>query len=305
MHDEAILTKGTGKVAATGGTVTIEAVEKVYTSSAQAKANESFQCADQNCSVSVIAVITQANKLGRKKSPSSYFRAASKPHKAGCTRKSTGATPPSRPQSGSKPASPTKGSAPTKWNAPITSAGTSTTGGATTPITPTSGTGTGTGISRSGAGTSNSSSSRIEKFALSWLAMTPTARASTQLSAPWNPGGSYASGFFDLAATTIANPATSPIRIYRGTIAIIHTGTTGYSLTLTQKDSTGTDLLVWVQNGVATSGPSGASLWGRLASGTVAIGTEVFALGQFGHNSRGSRVWYSLPVVSGNDMWIP
>jgi hypothetical protein len=305
MHDEAILTKGTGKIAATGSTVTIDAVEKVYTSSAQAKANESFQCADQNCGVSVIAVITQANKLGRKKSPSSYFRAASKPHKTGCTRKSTGATPSSAPQTGSKPASPTKGSMPTKWNASIPAAGTPTTGGATTPIAPTTGMGTGTGISRSGAGTSNSSSSRIEKFALSWTAMTPTARASTQLSAPWNPGGSYASAFFDLGATSITNPATSPIRIYRGTIAKIHPGATGYSLTLTQKDRKGTDLLVWVQNGVATSGPSGVSLWGRLASGAVAVGSEVFALGQFGHNSRGSRVWYSIPAVNGNDMWIP
>ncbi|MEX3984067.1 hypothetical protein AB4Y45_34455 [Paraburkholderia sp. EG287A] len=305
MHDEAILTKGTGKVAATGGTVTIDAVEKVYKSSAQVKANEAFQCADQHCGVSVIAVITQPSKLGRKKSPSSHFRAASQPHKKGCTRKSRGATPPSPSQTGSKPASPTKGSAPTKWNAPTLSAGTSTTGGATTPTTPTAGTGAGKGTSQSGAGTSISSSSRIEKFAQSWTAMTPTARASTQLSAFWNPGDSYASAFFDLAATSITNPAANPMRIYRGTIAKIHHGTTGYSLTLTQKDSAGTELLVWVQDGVATSGPSGVSLWSRLAAKAIAIGAEVFVLGQFDHNSRGMRVWYSIPVTSGNDIWIP
>lgn len=64
MHDEAKLTKGTGKIAATGSTVTIDAVEKVYSSSAQVKANESFQYADQNCGVAVIAVITQAVKPG-------------------------------------------------------------------------------------------------------------------------------------------------------------------------------------------------------------------------------------------------
>jgi len=306
MHDEAILTKGTGKIASTGSSVTIDAVEKIYTSSAAVKAAESFICADPKCGVTVIAVITQSTKPGRKKSPSSYFRASPNPHQKGCTRRPSGTTTASSPLTGSKPAKPTKGTAPTKWTSPTASSGPSTTGtGARPPTGATTGTGTGAGTSTTGTGTSSSSSSRVERFAKSWKSMAIATRSSTQLSAPWNAGGTYASAFVDLAVNVLANATHSPMRIYRGTIARIHHGASGYSLTLSQAHSTGRDLLVWVQNGVSSSNPSGIKLWARLAAGAVAVGTEVFALGQFGHNSRPTQSWYSLPVVDGHDIWIP
>lgn len=306
MHDEAILTRGTGRIASTGSSVTIDAVEKIYTSSAAVKAAEFFVCADPKCGVTVIAVITQSTKPGRKKSPSSYFRASPNPHRRGCTRRPSAVTTASPPLIGSKPAKPTKGTVPTKWKPPTASPGPSTAGTGTPPSTSaTAGTGIGTGTSATGTGTSSSSSSRVKHFAKSWKTMAPATLASTELSAPWNAGETYASAFMDLAVNVLASAAQSPIKIYRGTIARIHHGTTGYSLTLSQAHSTGKDLLVWVQNGVPSSCPSGAELWSRLTSGAVAVGTEVFALGQFDHNSRPHRVWYSLPVADGHDIWIP
>ncbi len=306
MHDEAILTKGTGKIASTGSSVTIDAVEKVYKSSAAVKANESFKCADPSCGITVIAVITQSVKPGRKKSPSSYFRAASKPHQPGCTRKPSGVTTVSPPLTGSNPANPIKGSVPTVWNAPTTPPGPTTTGTVATPTTPpAAGAGTGAGTSTIGTGTSSSSSSRIEKFAKSWIAMSSATRTSTQLSAPWNPGGTYDSAFFDLAVNVLSSPNKSPMRIYRGTIARIYPGATGYSLGLSETHSTGIELVVWVQSGVQKSGPSGVNLWNRLNSKAVTVGMEVFALGQFDHEVRPTRAWYSLPVTDGRDVWIP
>lgn len=65
------------------------------------------------------------------------------------------------------------------------------------------------------------------------------------------------------------------------------------------------ELSVWLQNITNTSGPSGTRLWDRLEAGLVSPGSEVFALGQFLINHRPTISWYSLPVTSGNFVWVP
>ncbi|ALV07716.1 hypothetical protein DES44_1202 [Roseateles depolymerans] len=302
MHDQATLVKGSGRVGAPGTEVTIEAVEAVYTSSSAANAAETFCCA--GCGVSVIAVITDQTKIGRKKSPTSYFRATPVSHKPSCRPPTAVSKPTTASRPGTKPASPTKASLPTAWDdSPDTTTGPATKGGAGS----TSGAGPGarSGTSMSGAGTSRSKSKRVERFAAEWKTMPPATRAATELLAGWNAGGTYDSAFFDLSAFLLAGASPTRTAIYRGTIANVRKGTSGYILTLVEKHKDGRELRVWVQNFVSTSGPAGVRLWNRLTAGSVLPGAEVFALGEFLINHRPTVAWYSLPITTGNHVWVP
>ena len=305
MHDQAKLTDGTGAVAATGSYVTIDKVESVYSTSAAANAVEAFECANPACRTKVIAVITQPTKLGRRTSPSSYFRASPKPHVAGCDRQPTGAVPSTGNFSVTKSASPFKAAVPTIWVAPpVVATGTETIVGAGSP-TELSSTSHGGRVSSQGTGTGRRRSMLIELFARAWQTMSPSDRANTLLQAPWNLGGSYATAFLDLTREVARGASPSPVRIYKGTVASIHRGTTGYSLTLAERHDDGHEFVVWIQNATASSGPSGGTLWARLQDGAIAVGAEVFALGQFHWTSRPTRAWHALPIVDGHDIWIP
>lgn len=281
MHDEAKLVKGSGKLAPSGDVVPIKKVERFYSSSSLAIAAETSCCSNSNCGVQVIAVITDRTKKYRKNSPSSYFRASPVSHQAGCkptsnTTKTATVLPP-----GKKPASPTKAAFPTQWDdvsataprAGANSGSASARGGA--------GFGRGHGTSTVGSGASRSKSRRVERFASEWKVMTGSACAASELLASWNPGGTFASAFFDLASSSLAGTTPTQKLIFRGTVSKIHKGTTGYSLTLVEKHRDRNELVIWVQSLINTSGPSGTQLWDRLTSGVISVGAEVFALGEF------------------------
>lgn len=304
MHDEAILINGTGNIAPNGSTVTIDKVEKIYKSTAAAKA-ETFICADMNCKVAVIAVITQPTKPGRKTSPSSYFRAASVKHAAGCTRMAVPSLTNPTPSIGTKAAHPTKAAITTLWNSnrgPASGSAlpTSTSLKALGPTVPLSS----NKISSSGTGSSKRSTNNVKVVAMAWKSMSPSTRATTPFLANWNPGGTFTTGIWDLSHTTITQPVSSPNRIYRGTISKIHFGKSGYVLVLTEKHSLGRELWVWVKTAVQHSGPSGTSLWNRLTTGSVPLGSEIYALGQFAHNTKNTKNWYSLSVDDWHDICI-
>lgn len=304
MHAEAILKKGSGKIAGTGSLVTIDAVEKVYKSSAAANAVETFICADGECGVAVLAIITQRSKAGRKKSPSSYFRASPKPHRPGCTRRASGTATNTPAVTGSKSASPIKASVPSIWREAETSSGPKTIDTSGSVSTHTKG-GSSGGYLSSGTGTNRRSSNSVEVFATYWKDMASSRRRSKQLTAGWNTGDTYESAFVNLISQPLAGSVPSRKKIYYGSISRIHSGTSGFSLTLSQTHSSGVELLIWVKKITEDSGSLGASLWKRLSHGGVALGSEVFALGQFDHNARGTRVWHALPIVDGHDIWIP
>lgn len=305
MHDEAILISGSGKVASPGSLVMIGSVERVYKFTGAVNGLERFKCADKTCGVPVIAVIIQPKKHGRKKSPSSHFRASPMPHRPGCTRKASGVATSNLLGGGANPASPTKGPFPTKWTSPLKVTSISAASGPlSSGRTSNSASSTGNRRSRSGAGTSKSSSSRVERFASSWDAMTPTLRTSTELTAPWNPGGTYASAFRDLAMNPLGGKGPTPMRIYKGTATRVHRGSSGYLIWLSERHSNGEELVFWIQNGVETSGPSGAALWARLTANADVVGSAVFALGAFTREARRTRSWYSLPVREVLDIWL-
>lgn len=301
MHDQAELVRGSGILGRPGDGVTIDEVEAAYASSSTANSAEEFRCS--GCGVRVIAVITDPTRRGRKKSPSSYFRATPVSHKSSCRPQATLSTPTTAPTPPTKPANPNKATRPTAWDdAPDIGAGIST-NGSTSSVWGT-GPGAGTRTSTVGSGTSRSKSRRVERFAAEWKTMSSSARAVTELRASWNPGGTYGSAFLDLSTTSLADESPTRTAIYCGTIASIWKGKTGYILTLAERHMNGSELCVWVQNHVSASDPSGKRLWANLVAGTVQPGSLVFALGEFAINHRPTTSWYSLPVASGNHIWV-
>jgi hypothetical protein len=146
---------------------------------------------------------------------------------------------------------------------------------------------------------------RVEKFAEHWLGMTPSVRASTELNARWNPGGTFESAFWDLSASVLPYGNVSPKRIFRGTLREIQLGTTGYTLKLVERDSEDVELWVWLQAATQNSNASGRFLWERLQAGEVAIGSDVFALGEFMRTPRRNMEWHSLAIDNGYLIWVP
>jgi hypothetical protein len=301
-HQEATLATGHPLLGNAGGIVTIAKVEASFANSQSANNGIKYRCA--GCNVLVSAVITASNKPGRKTSPASHFRASTVPHRKGCKKGVRTPGTPSAPLGGTRPANPTKAPYPTKWvSAPATAAqppGGSGTGGA---LNPKPGAGTRGGFSTSGSGTSVSTSKLVEIFARAWLQMTTPKRQSAGLSAPWNPGGTYESAFFDLHQHTLSAVPLSPEHIFYGEVVKVHKGTSGYTLTLAQRHANGEELLIWVQNPTAHSGASGASLWSQLVAGGV-VGRKIFAKGTFLLEQRPTVTWYSLPVITGEDVWL-
>jgi hypothetical protein len=304
MHDEAILERGSGRVAPNGALVTIDAVAKVYSTSAAVKGHEKFKCADKRCRVAVLAVITAAVKAGRKKSPSSYFRASPKKHVTGCTRRHTEDEVPTQSLTGTNAARPNKASVPTRWIEPNVAPAGGTTVVDEDVAPELDGDGTGRGRTRTGSGTSISSSMRVEKFAGAWLDMTPNTRASTELNAAWNPGGTFESAFWVLADSMLPHGDASPKRIFRGALREIQLGTSGYTLKLVERDSEDVELWVWVQKATKESNASGRVLWERLETGKVVIGSDVFALGHFVRTTRPNKEWQSLAIDNGHLIWV-
>lgn len=181
MHEQARLTKSHQTLGQVGQLVSIEDIEKNYSTSAKANSAVEVECANTRCKVKVRITIISPSKPGRKITPSSYFHGK---HIAGCDRK------PSQPQLAPMHASPTQGANPDKNNIPavwVDPIGTSPGSGGPTAISPSQinpSSASTQGRSRTGAGTSKSQSQRVERFAKEWLKLTQQVRKTQPLEAP-------------------------------------------------------------------------------------------------------------------------
>lgn len=304
-HHLARLTNGTGKLGSVDGLVSIEDVEKIYSDSAQVKSTESFVCANPNCGVSVIAVIIKNQKNKRKRSPSSYFRASSTPHKAGCNREVLSIEPiSSKLPDGTKRARPIKAQVPTKWVAVSTERTIRAKKISDSTVSEKNNPHQNSGTSKKGKGTSVSQKTAVSLFAKPWLGMSLDFRKATKLSAPWNPGGTYDSAFRELAHRPLEADNNSERQIYVGIIKNIRAGVSGYTLELIETHVSGAPLRIWVKNETQNSDILGADLWIRLKKGQVKLGSKLFALGEFYPNTRDKHFWYALPIKFGQYIHI-
>jgi len=309
MHQQAILTTNHPTLGGAGTLVSIAALEKLFNDSDAANNGAGYKCADPNCGVRVKAVITVLAKLTRKNSPASYFAAKGTSHVKGCTRmpKPSVVSPP-LPTTGTGTASPNRSARPVIWIDPrnhVASAGWTPT------AMPGGGAGAGSGSGgrgSSGSGTSRGSSQMVESYAIEWLTMTNHEKQSELLQAPWNPGGIYFSAFHPIWFYKTTDVTTLGEKIFVGKFKSAMKTKTGYIITLAEKNSSGDELWIWVQNIAFTSGSAGQALQQLLTacvqSPSNYVGKQVFALERFTKQSSNSHNWASLPVVHPHMMWI-
>jgi len=305
MHQQAILVTGNANLDGAGTPVNIHDIEKHYTTTATANAGITYKCADPKCGVPVIAVITKLTKAKRKSSPSSYFRAKkSKPHVKGCTRESSPSVM-TTPLQGSPVnlASPNRTNTPAVWIDPVNHpggmGGSGGSGGATG--TPSSGTHGKRGTS--GSGTSQGRSQMVESFAKKWLVMNAQTQRASSLIAPWNPQGTYYSAFHAFAYHRTSDVSTVGQKIYVGILKQVLKTTSGYIVSLSEVNSGGEALEVFIPSSVLLLGTPGASLnskIGWLVSATKT--TQLFVLGTF---ARLNSKTLSLSVAHPHYIYIP
>lgn len=305
MHQQAILVTGNANLGSAGTPVSIDDIEKHYTTTTAANAGIAYKCADPKCGVPVIAVITRLTKATRKNSPSSYFRAnKSKPHVNGCTREpapSVATTPSHGGQT--SPASPNRTNAPAVWVDPLFQTGNAAGGGGSVSTT-------GTPSSRlrgtrgaSGSGTSQGQSQMVEMFAKKWLAMNAATQRSSQLTAPWNPQGSYYTAFHAFAYHQTIDVLSTGQKIYVGMLKQVLKTASGYTVLLSEVNSEGEALEVNIPSSALQFGTSGAALNSRLGGFVSATKTaQVFALGTFSRINSGT---ISLLVIHPHYVYIP
>ncbi|WP_230346500.1 hypothetical protein [Methylobacillus methanolivorans] len=303
MHQQAILVTANPKLGSAGTPVIIGDIEKHFATTATANAGIEYKCADPKCGVPVIAVITKLTTATRKTSPSSYFRAnGSKPHANGCTREPSPSVPTTASHGGPvNPASPNRTNAPAVWVDPLSQAGgTSGVGGSATG-TPSSGSRSTRGTK--GLGTSQGRSQMVESFAKKWLAMNAQIQRSSPLTAPWNPQGTYYTAFHAFAYHRAADVSSTGQKIYVGILKQAVKTTSGYIISLSEVNSSGEALEMFVPSSALLFGISGTTLNSRLGGlvGTTKT-TQVFALGTF---SRINSETLSLTVTHPHYIYIP
>jgi len=297
MHQQAILVTGNANLGSAGTAVGIDDIEKHYTTTATANAGIAYKCADPKCGVPVIAVITKLTKVTRKSSPSSYFRAKkSKPHAKGCTLEPSlpGLTTP--PKGGVvNPASPNRTDAPVIWVDPLTHSGGTVGGGGRGSATGTPSSGSRRTRGTSGSETSQGRSQMVESFAKKWLAMNAQTQRASSLTAPWNPQGTYYTAFQVFAYHRSADVSTTGQKIYVGILKQVQKTASGYIVLLSEVNSGGESLEVFVPSSVFSLGTPGATLNSKLG-GLVSSrkATQVFVLGTFAHLNNSTL---SLSVV--------
>jgi len=284
MHQQAILVSGSVTFAVPGAPVSIEDVEKHFGTTTAANAGMAYQCADSNCGVPVMAVITKPTKVGRKSSPGSYFRSkSSNPHKSGCTRQPVSPSTLSGSSATTvSPASPNRTTAPAVWVDPSStvigspaSVGAAGSSGSSSP---------GRRFTKGAGGsrTSQGSSQRVEAFAKYWLKMNAQAQKSAPLSAPWNPQGTYYSAFHVLAYHAAVDVLTVGQKIYVGMLKQVAKTGSDYVIALQEVNSDGRSLAVGVLSSALTVGAPGTALGSRLAALVKAPTiTPVFVFGAF------------------------
>lgn len=309
MHQQAKLTTNHPILGNVGDPVSTAALEKLFTSSSQANNDIGYKCADSNCGVRVIAVITKLSKAQRKNSPSSYFSAKPKSHRPGCTRQPNSTNPPTHSVGTGVTASPSRTSRPTVWVDPRNQyvLGVTSNSQAGNSITGTnSGRG---GRSRTGGGVSQGRSQMIESYATEWVSMSVQEKHNEKLLAPWNPGGTYFSAFHPIRYYKSVDVVSIGEKIFVGEISNVIKTKTGYVITLSERNSTSETLWIWVQDVTFTYGASGQGLQRLLANLAaniaMASGRQVFALERFTkQQNNNNQSWVSLPVVHPHMIWI-
>ena len=282
MHEQARLTKSHEKLGQAGDLVSIEDIEKIYSTSAKANSAIEVECANPRCRVNVRITIISRTKLDRKITPSSYFRGK---HITGCDRK------PKQPTLAPTNISPTLGANPNKSNIPavwVDPIGTPPATGGSKPPSPnqTNTPGTATqGHSRTGAGTSKSQSQRVEKFAKEWLKLTQQTRKAQPLEAGWNPGGTYASAFypFDYLNTQTMVPVGT--RIHTASVASGMLSNGDFHIRLREQTPRATPKVVIINSAILNASNAGQALATKITNQTLATSKiYVFFLGAFQMN---------------------
>jgi hypothetical protein len=307
MHQQAILTTSHPVLGNIGDPVTIVAVEQLFATSPAANNGIGYKCADANCGIRVRAVITKLSKQ-RKNSPSSYFAAKGTKHVQGCTRQPKPNASTNTHAVATAPASPNRSARPVIWVDPrqVPASGGASVGGGGNAANGNGG--SGRGRNSHGSGTTSGRSKMIESYAIEWLSMTTHQKQSENLQAPWNPGGTYFSAFHPIWFYPNTDVNTVGEKIFVGTFKSVIKSKTGYVITLNEKNATGEELWIWVQDVAFSYGAAGASLKTRLVASAVSpssfVGKRVFALENFTWNSGGKGPWSSIPVVHPHMMWI-
>lgn len=305
MHQQAILVTANAKLGSAGTPVGIDDIEKHFATTTAANAGIAYKCADPNCGVPVIAVITKLTKATRKTSPSSYFRAnGSRPHVSGCTREPSPSVPATASHGGPvNPASPNRTNAPVVWVDPLSQAGGTSGVGSSVSATGTPSSGSHGTRGTKGSGTSQGRSQMVESFAKKWLAMNAQIQRSSPLTAPWNPQGTYHTAFYAFAYHRAADVSSTGQKIYVGMLKQVVKTTSGYIVSLSEANSTGEALEVFVPSSALLFGASGTTLNSRLGGlvGTTKT-TQVFALGTFSRINSGT---FSLAVAHPHYIYIP
>lgn len=301
-HEVAELASADGNLGPVGHVVSIAEVRQAYRSSRLANARTRYVCAD--CRVPVSAVLPLRNKVGRLRTPSDHFRASGQ-HANGCTRFPRvvliGGT-----TANQMAARPVQGPVPVIWsNLPATTAVAPTQPQRSASAGTSAPSAAGARVTQPGAGASVAHSYLVEKFAKAYLQMNGPQMASTPLQAPWNPGGTYSSGFVVLQNAGITGGPHIDDRIYVGEISRIHLGQTGFTIDLTERHKDGSELRLWLQNVLQHAHPGGAHLWSRLVSAQVTAKMLVFALGGFQKTTKaGGGHYYSMPVIDPRFIWV-
>ena len=283
MHEQARLTVSNQSLGSAGTVINISVVASHYSTSAQANSAATFKCIDQQCGVSVAAVITQKSKLGRKTSQRPYFR-ATPTHAANCARAAIAvqslafAIPAS-----ARTAAPNRNDFPSVWDDPVSRPTKSANLNQTHVPQSSQAAGISTKTKSTGAPGINAGHSKLlESFVLAWIKMTATDSKNAALKAPWNTGGTYYSAFKELSHSNLPAPVSCGTKIFVGTIAHIQRATTGWIFRLNEKFKSKLILEFFIPETVVGASPELlASLIGAEANMRLKKPVIVYALGFF------------------------
>lgn len=305
MHQQAVLVTGHSTLGGAGAPVGIDDIERLYPTTTAANIGIAYRCANPNCAVPVIAVITKVAKKGRKNSPSSYFRAnRSKPHIKGCSR---APVPPGNavpaPATTVTPASPNRTKIPTAWVDPLARANGMSGGSGSNSTTGTPSSGSQGTRSSNGTGTSQGHSQMVEGFAKQWLSMNSTTQKATPLTAPWNPGGTYYSAFHPIKFRSTIDVSNTGQKLYVGVLDSVVNTATGSVITLHEQNSSGAALEIFVTSAIFLFGAAGSSLRTKLSSlASAPKPIQIFVLGTFSGANKGTL---SLSIPHPHYIHIP
>lgn len=287
MHQEAIVDLGITPWGGKGTPVNIQDLEKHYITTQSANTGITYCCADPSCSVPVKAVITEVNKPGRKKSPSSYFRAKyrKQKHVIGCSHSSTSSTVTTTITGGTQPASPKRTKAPAIWIDPLINPAVNVVGGrGGTAATNSSNSSSNNTRGIRGNNTSKGQSKKVEVFAKNWGPMNVQQQKLEPLFAPWNTGGTYYSAFhsfYQTASSQQTSVSNIGTKIYVGMVGTLTKTASDFIITLQAKDSTGATLKIHVQQSAFQFGRPSNALSKKLNGFVNFTNLRVFALGEF------------------------